>query len=141
MCANQGLEDNEFGRRILEGRYADVFLQRRAPLPGYAIAIWKHGHVAEPMDLGPDAANGYWAELLAAARAIRDHYEPAKLNFETLGNAVPHLHTHVLPRSLDAPAPARPLPWDMISSAAAGPESAFVADVAALRDLLGATDQ
>ncbi len=136
MCANQGLEDNGFGRRILKGRYADVFLQRKAPMPGYAIAIWKDGHVAEPMDLDRAAAAGYWQDLLDAARAIRSHYDPAKLNFETLGNAVPHLHTHVLPRYLDDVAPGKPLPWALVSGATAGSESQFETDVEALRRLV-----
>ena len=41
-------------------------------------------------------------------------FEPVKLNFLTLGNWVPHLHTHVLPRYRDDPAPGGPIPWDAI---------------------------
>jgi diadenosine tetraphosphate (Ap4A) HIT family hydrolase len=29
-----------------------------------------------------------------------------------LGNSVPHLHVHLVPRYLDDPSPGRPLPWD-----------------------------
>ena len=114
MCANQGLEDSGYGRRILEGAYADVYLQRVASLPGYAVAIWKDGHVAEPFDVSATAASRYWTEVLSAARAIHAHFGPAKLNFLTLGNAVPHLHTHIQPRYLDDPAPGAPLPWALL---------------------------
>jgi diadenosine tetraphosphate (Ap4A) HIT family hydrolase len=32
------------------------------------------------------------------------------MNYETLGNTVPHLHTHLLPRFEVDPAPGRPFP-------------------------------
>jgi diadenosine tetraphosphate (Ap4A) HIT family hydrolase len=137
MCANRGLHDSGFGRRFLEGTHADVYLQRAAPLAGYSVAIWKRGHVAEPMDLAADEAAGYWNEVMEAARALKWHYKPAKLNFLTLGNAVPHLHTHVLPRYVDDPAPGKPFPWDLVSGAVPMSEAELSAQVDALRHLLG----
>ncbi len=137
MCANQGLEDSGFGRRYLKGRFADVYLQRAAPLAGYSVAIWNDGHVAEPFALDPDAASGYFQEVLDAARALHTHFGPAKLNFLTLGNAVPHLHTHLLPRYLDDVAPGKPLPWDLVSAAGPMPESELDEKVRALRQVVG----
>ena len=32
------------------------------------------------------------------------------MNYQTLGNTVPHLHTHLLPRFTEDPAPGRPFP-------------------------------
>jgi diadenosine tetraphosphate (Ap4A) HIT family hydrolase len=32
------------------------------------------------------------------------------MNYQTLGNSVPHLHTHLLPRFVEDPAPGRPFP-------------------------------
>ena len=37
-------------------------------------------------------------------------FEPVKVNYETLGNALPHLHTHVMPRYADDPKPGWPFP-------------------------------
>jgi diadenosine tetraphosphate (Ap4A) HIT family hydrolase len=137
MCANQGFEDSGFGRRFLLGAWADVYLQRAAPMAGYSVAIWKRGHVAEPTDLGPEAASGYWGEVLDAARAVRTHFGPAKMNLMLLGNAVPHLHTHLLPRYLDDPAPGKPFPWDLVSSAAPLDELQLGEQVDVLRALVG----
>ena len=36
------------------------------------------------------------------------NYTPAKLNLMTLGNELPHLHTHVVPRYVDDSEPGRP---------------------------------
>jgi diadenosine tetraphosphate (Ap4A) HIT family hydrolase len=137
MCANQGDDDNEFGARFLEGEFADVYLQRATPLPGYSVAVWKVGHVAEATALDDAAASGFWSETLAAARALQTQFSPAKLNFLTLGNAVPHLHTHILPRYLGDPAPGRPLPWDLVSTAPALAEGDFRQQVQGLRTIVG----
>ena len=42
---------------------------------------------------------------------LQRHYRPLKMNYEVLGNALPHLHTHLVPRYLDDPAPGRPFPF------------------------------
>ena len=48
--------------------------------------------------------------MLTVARALTSFYRPLKMNYQTLGNTVPHLHTHLLPRFVDDPAPGRPFP-------------------------------
>ena len=68
MCANQGMEDSGWGVRFLRGAYADVFLWRSGVVRGYAVAIWKHRHVAEPTELPADQAAGFWLETCAPAR-------------------------------------------------------------------------
>ena len=97
MCAALGKGDNDFWVSVSTGEVAEVHLERRSRLPGYCIVVWRHGHVAEPGDLDPLQAGRYWAEVLAAGRAVRARFKPVKLNYMTLGNTVPHLHTHVLP--------------------------------------------
>ena len=137
MCGSSGGTDNGFGLRILAGEYADVYLQRRTPLPGYSVAIWKQDHVAEVTDLEAVKATGYWNEVMRAGRAIRTLFEPAKLNYLTLGNAVPHLHTHVLPRYLGDPAPGRPLPWELVEAALPTPEAELERQAGELARLIG----
>ncbi len=73
--------------------------------------MWKHEHVAEPTQLSESEAAGYWLEVLQLGRAIEHVYRPAKMNYETPGNNVPHLHTHIIPRPTVDPAPNGPLPW------------------------------
>ena len=45
------------------------------------------------------------------ARAIAAAFRPRKLNYELLGNTVPHLHWHLFPRYDDDPSPGRPT-WE-----------------------------
>src|SRR5688500_13955587 len=98
MCGNAGERDTGFGIRFFRGRVANAFLQRAAIQQGYTIVVWAGRHVVEPTELTPDEAGAYWADVLTAARAIEQHFQPVKMNYETLGNTLPHLHTHVIPR-------------------------------------------
>jgi diadenosine tetraphosphate (Ap4A) HIT family hydrolase len=43
------------------------------------------------------------------AEAIENCFHPHKLNYELLGNQVPHLHWHLFPRSADDPDRLRPV--------------------------------
>jgi diadenosine tetraphosphate (Ap4A) HIT family hydrolase len=137
MCANQGLEDSGWGVRFLQGAWADVFLWRSGRVRGYAVAIWKHAHVAEPTEVPAEQAAGFWLETLRAGAAIERLLRPVKLNYLTLGNALPHPHTHVVPRHADDPAPGGLLPFAFLDEQRQ-PEERLQADVAALRALLAA---
>lgn len=136
MCAALGQGDNDFWVSVFTGEVAEVHLERRSRLPGYCIVVWRHGHVAEPGDLDPLQASRYWAEVLATGRAVRARFNPVKLNYMTLGNTVPHLHTHVLPRYQDDPAPGGPIAWEAIFAADPVPEAELHRQAADLRGLL-----
>ena len=136
MCATVGQGDNDFGVEVFRGEFAEVQLERRTSLPGYCVVIWRHQHVSDPADLDPVQACGYWAEVLAVGRAVRTRFDPVKLNYMTLGNLVPHLHTHVVPRYLDDPAPGGPITWEQMHSAEPVPEADLHGEAADLRALL-----
>lgn len=138
LCAALGNGDNDYSVEVFRGQVADVCLERRTRLPGYCIVIWNRGHVAEPDELDPGQASRYWAEVLAAGRAVRARFSPVKMNYQTLGNTVPHLHTHVLPRYLDDPAPAGPIAWQDIFTPEPVPDAELQAQAADLRALLSA---
>lgn len=137
MCAAVGHGDNDYWVHVSSGEFAEVNLERRTRLPGYCLVVWRHGHVAEPTDLPPAQAAGYWAEVLAAGRAVWSQFAPVKVNYMTLGNTLPHLHTHVVPRYLDDPAPGGPIEWPQIFAAEPVPEADLHAQAARLRSLLG----
>jgi diadenosine tetraphosphate (Ap4A) HIT family hydrolase len=136
MCAALGQGDNDYWVSVYTGEFAEVNLERRTRLPGYCLVVWRHEHVAEPSDLGPREAGGYWQEVLAVGRAIRARFDPVKVNYLTLGNNTPHLHTHVLPRYRDDPAPGGPIEWAQIFSATPVPDAELHRQAASLRVLL-----
>jgi diadenosine tetraphosphate (Ap4A) HIT family hydrolase len=75
---------------------------------GYCILV-SRTHAAELHQLEPDLRRAYLDEMCLLARAISDCFQPHKLNYELLGNQVPHLHWHIFPRYLDDPDRLRPV--------------------------------
>jgi diadenosine tetraphosphate (Ap4A) HIT family hydrolase len=113
MCADGRPDiDTHGNRRFFVGAVSDGYLQRSAPLPGYAIVVWRGRHVPDVSEMNESELSAYWAEVVEVARALTHVFEPCQLNYELLGNAVPHVHTHIVPRYVDDPCPNTPLkPW------------------------------
>lgn len=139
LCASLGAGDNDYTVAVAEMAYTEVRLERRSLLPGYCIVVWRHGHVAEPTELEPDAASGYWHDVLAVTRVIEAQFRPVKMNLLVLGNLVPHLHTHVVPRYPDDPAPGGPIPWDAMFAADPVDPNELRRQADAIRHALGAS--
>lgn len=135
MCAALGKGDNGFWVSVSTGEVAEVHLERCSRLPGYCIVVWRHGHVAEP---------AIWTRFRRAGTGLRSsrrdgrsrHDKPVKLNYMTLGNTVPRLHAHVLPRYQDDPAPGGPIAWEAIFAADPVPEAGLHRQAADLRGQL-----
>jgi diadenosine tetraphosphate (Ap4A) HIT family hydrolase len=136
MCENGRPDANAYGMRIRAGRYTDAYLQRADVQRGYTLVIWRGRHVNEPTELDEAEAAGYWAEVLTVARALISLYTPLKMNYETLGNSVPHLHTHLVPRFTDDPRPGEPFPLTARQPDAKVPEGRLQGDATILRKLL-----
>lgn len=71
-----------------------------AAFPGSCRVVW-HQHVAEMSALAPHDAHRVLDIVLATERAVRRTVQPDKINLASLGNLVPHLHWHVIPRWKD----------------------------------------
>jgi diadenosine tetraphosphate (Ap4A) HIT family hydrolase len=115
LCDLIGVRENSWGIRVYAGQYVDAYLPRSGSVPGYTVAVWNGRHVSEPTQLPHDEAAGYWLETLRVGRAVEQSFEHAKMNYQLLGNGVPHLHTHIVPRPWLDPAPHQPLPWSFVS--------------------------
>lgn len=68
--------------------------------PGFCRVVWKE-HCAEMSDLVVADSMHLMQVVLGVERAIRDTSKPDKINLASLGNVVPHLHWHVIPRWKD----------------------------------------
>lgn len=64
---------------------------------GYCILVARQ-HATELFELTTDVRHAYLEELTRLAQAIAHAFKPLKLNYELLGNQVPHLHWHIFPR-------------------------------------------
>ena len=110
LCAELSQPDqvNAFGFPVADLGVSRLRLATNQAARGYCVLICRH-HVREPFELAAEDHARYWQDLMWAGRAIQAVFEPIKLNFQLLGNLVPHLHTHIVPRYYGDPAPGRPL--------------------------------
>lgn len=60
-----------------------------------------HRHVQEMTDLATVERTRVMRAVFAVEQALRDMLRPDKINLASLGNQVPHLHWHVIPRFAD----------------------------------------
>ncbi len=111
FCEQGRPDETPHGVRFFAGSVVDAYLQRAAIQRGYSVVVWRGRHVVEPTELAPDEAALFWTELLRVGQALIDCLEPVKLNYNVLGNSVPHLHAHVIPRYAVDPRPEWPFPF------------------------------
>ena len=65
--------------------------------PGFCRVIL-NDHVKEMSDLPEAERQRLMRVVFAVERAVREALKPDKVNLASLGNVVPHLHWHVIPR-------------------------------------------
>ncbi len=107
-CAEVRAGVTEEGYVVARLQLSHLRLMRNQFVPGYAVLVCTH-HAPEPYHLAPDDQVRFFQDLVRATRALDRVFAPAKMNINLLGNLVPHLHAHLLPRYYDDPAPGRPI--------------------------------
>lgn len=75
---------------------------------GYCILIART-HATELHQLPADERAAFFEEMVTLSRAIDSAFKPRKMNCESLGNQVPHLHWHLFPRRADDPELLKPV--------------------------------
>lgn len=76
--------------------------------PGWCVLVLRD-HAEHLADLPADRQAGLWDDVRRMAAAQRAVFGPVRINYECLGNQVPHVHWHVIPRHADDPRPRDPV--------------------------------
>lgn len=87
---------------IQELKHGYFLLGEHQYYQGYCLLLSKTHH-KEMTDLPPGIANEFFQEMMLVHRAIEKVFHPKKMNLESLGNVVPHVHWHFFPRYADDP--------------------------------------
>jgi diadenosine tetraphosphate (Ap4A) HIT family hydrolase len=88
------------GEVLWKDDFCRVVLVEDADYPGLCRVILEQ-HVKEMTDLPPGERARLMGVVFAVEAAVREASVPDKINLASLGNAVPHLHWHVIPRWRD----------------------------------------
>jgi diadenosine tetraphosphate (Ap4A) HIT family hydrolase len=88
--------------RLWSDTFCRVIWVDDAAYPGFCRVIL-NAHVREMTDLPPAERQRLMDVVFAAEAALREVVKPDKINLASLGNVVPHVHWHVIPRWRDDP--------------------------------------
>jgi len=85
---------------VWAGDKFSVIVVDDASYPGFCRVIWRD-HVREMSDLSQQDRLLLNDAVFKVEEAVREVMQPLKVNVASLGNVVPHLHWHVIPRYAD----------------------------------------
>ena len=94
LCLNDG---GDGGLLIFKNHQLRVIQAVEEGFPAFYRVVW-NSHVAEFSDLSPDERNKCMSAVVLVEKTLREQLQPTKINLAALGNAVPHLHWHIIAR-------------------------------------------
>jgi diadenosine tetraphosphate (Ap4A) HIT family hydrolase len=100
--------DDEADLRVAELEHSYVVLNRDQYFPGYTLLFTKQ-HATELFQLDRTVRVGLMDEVSRVAEVLFAQFLPDKINYELLGNMVPHIHWHLVPRHATEPLWPRPI--------------------------------
>lgn len=82
---------------VAELETARAFLHEDQFFPGYVLLVLRR-HATELYELEVGERRAHLEEVSRVAQALARAFRPVKMNYELLGNQVPHIHWHLVPR-------------------------------------------
>ncbi|MGH7324483.1 MAG: HIT family protein [Candidatus Rokuibacteriota bacterium] len=94
--------------RIAELGHSLAYLHEDQFFPGWTLLGLKR-HATELFDLTREERAELIEEVSGVAQVLAASFSALKINYELLGNQIPHIHWHVVPRLPGDPAPRGPV--------------------------------
>ena len=76
--------------------------------PGWTVVVFRR-HATELFQLAPTERIQMMEEVTLVAKTLAQVFDARKINYELLGNQLPHIHWHLIPRLATDPAPLEPV--------------------------------
>lgn len=93
-------------QRLAELDRSVAYLNDDQFFPGWTVLVLKR-HATELFELSAAERAGLIEEVSAVAGALAAAFGAVKINYVLLGNELPHIHWHLIPRLADDPAPRK----------------------------------
>src|SRR5438105_3512 len=76
--------------------------------PGWTVLVLKR-HATELFHLTREERSRLCDDITEVAQTLAVVFDAVKINYELLGNQIPHIHWHIIPRRADDPALSEPV--------------------------------
>ena len=97
LCAPRA-DDTSAWLKIQTLGISTLYLDRNQTYRGHCQLVFDRHHVVGLENLAADEYGDFMTDVRTAARAIAAACRPDLMNYASLGNVVPHLHWHLVPR-------------------------------------------
>lgn len=86
--------------KIADLQVSQLFLFKEQSHPGRCNVVYNH-HGVELYELEADEREKFMQDVVTAAKAIQQSYNPAKINYGAFSDKLSHLHFHLVPKYVD----------------------------------------
>lgn len=91
-------DESDAWSKIASLRVATLYLQKIQTYRGHGVLVFDLRHATRLTELSSDERRALFDDLHASQSAIERVTRPDHINVASLGNVVPHLHWHIIPR-------------------------------------------
>lgn len=106
-CSVCGFEVGEVIARLETG---DLAHYSDRDFPGRCVIVLRE-HAEKLEELAPEFLTRLMLDVTRAGRAIRKATGAPRINYAVLGNVMPHIHVHLVPRGMPADKKGTETPW------------------------------
>jgi diadenosine tetraphosphate (Ap4A) HIT family hydrolase len=90
------ISDNLFEIQQLD--VSTLYLERIQTYRGHCVLIFDPRHVTRIDELSPEEWQLMSSDIMNVEKTLIDVFQPDHINIASLGQVVPHLHWHIIPR-------------------------------------------
>ncbi|SBW04045.1 HIT family protein [uncultured Dysgonomonas sp.] len=119
LYCNKNQTQHDLMIEICKLNVSTVYLFREQTYLGRCIVAYE-GHAKELYELDDNALLSYMQDVNKVAKALKDIFSPAKINYGAYSDKLPHLHMHLVPKYTDGP--------DFGSTFTMNPQKAYLSD-------------
>ena len=94
-------DESDAWSKVATLKVTTLYLQKIQTYRGHGVLVFDPRHATRLTELSADERHSLFDDLYAAQRAIERISSPEHVNVASLGNVVPHLHWHIIPRYVD----------------------------------------
>ncbi len=107
-CAGEWPRSDHF---LADCGHTRAYLHEDQFFSGWTVLVLKR-HATELFHVSTEERAGMMEEIARVAEILAGEYLAIKINYELLGNQIPHIHWHLIPRLKDDPSPLDPV-WNV----------------------------
>ncbi len=97
------IDSNEHWDKVCALTVSTLYLHKIQTYRGYSLLVFDPRHAIRFEQLSENERSAFMLDLYRAQTGLRKVVRPDHINLESLGNAIPHLHWHIIPRYKNDP--------------------------------------